>query len=256
MFSGLPEVTIPAHADYVSDPVPFPVNAFADVAITVHTDAPMTEQTGHPGSRATSYLRHGDLVSAPELPEARTMQHWYFIAGIDVTAVLKASAIVVLGDSITDGHGATTDGNDRWTDDLARRLAAQRRRRTLAVLNQGIGGNHLLTDGLGPNTLSRLDHDVIAQPSVRCVIVLEGINDIGMLAREGDAARSTHDELFAESSLRMNKSLRAPTHTTLRSLAPHSPPLSGRTTIIRTSRVKPTGLRSMSGFEAPGILMR
>jgi lysophospholipase L1-like esterase len=195
MFSGLPEVTIPAHADYVSDPVPFPVNAFADVAITVHTDAPMTEQTGHPGSRATSYLRHGDLVSAPELPEARTMQHWYFIAGIDVTAVLKASAIVVLGDSITDGHGATTDGNDRWTDDLARRLAAQRRTRTLAVLNQGIGGNHLLTDGLGPNTLSRLDHDVIAQPSVRCVIVLEGINDIGMLAREGDAARSTHDEL-------------------------------------------------------------
>ena len=195
MFSGLPEVTIPAHADYVSDPVLFPVNAFADVAITVHTDVPVTEQTGHPGSRATSYLSHGDLVSALELPESGTVRHWYFIAGIDVTAVLKAGAIVVLGDSITDGHGATTDGNDRWTDDLARRLAAQRRTRTLAVLNQGIGGNHLLPDGLGPNTLSRFDHDVIAQPGIRCVIVLEGINDIGVLAREGDASRSEHDEL-------------------------------------------------------------
>jgi lysophospholipase L1-like esterase len=239
MFSGLPEVTIPAHADYVSDPVQFSVNTFADVAITLHTDDPVAEQTGHPGSRATSYLRHGDLVSALELPEARTVQHWFFIAGIDVAADSKAGAVVVLGDSITDGHGATTDGNDRWTDDLARRLAAQHKTRTLAVLNHGIGGNHLLTDGLGPNALSRFDHDVIAQPGVRCVMVLEGINDIGMLARMERYLKANMTNWFAGFSPPTNKSLRAPTPTTLRSLASHSRRLSDRTTIIRASRVKP-----------------
>jgi hypothetical protein len=118
----LPDVTIPPHADYVSDPVSVTVNALSDVAITLHTDAVPTEQTGHPGSRATSYITHGDLVSSLDLPGAKTVEHWYFIAGIDVAAAPEASAVVILGDSITDGHGATTDANDRWTDIFAQRL--------------------------------------------------------------------------------------------------------------------------------------
>ena len=198
MFSGLPEVTIPPHADYVSDPVSFPVSALSNLAITLHTDGPTAEQTGHPGSRATSYIRHGDLVSARELSQAKTIQHWYFIAGVDVLAAPDASSVVVLGDSITDGHGATTDGNDRWTDVLAQRLDAQPATSNVAVLNQGIGGNHLLTDGLGPNALSRFDQDVLAQPGVRYLIVLEGINDIGKLAREGDVSQGEHHELVRQ----------------------------------------------------------
>jgi lysophospholipase L1-like esterase len=194
-FSGLREVTIPPHADYISDPVSFMVNALSDLAITLHVDVSPDEQTGHPGSRTTSYLTHGDLVSALELPGAKTCEHWYFIAGIDVAAPPLASAVVILGDSITDGHGATTNGNDRWTDVLAQRLQAQPSTRNLAVLNQGIGGNHLLTDGLGPNALARFDHDVIAQPGVRYLIVLEGINDIGMLARNGGVSGAEHDAL-------------------------------------------------------------
>jgi len=194
-FSGTTDVTIPAHADYLSDPISFAVNALSDLAITLHVDAAPAEQTGHPGSRTTSYFTHGDLVSAPELPGAKTAEHWYFIAGIDVAAPPQASAVVILGDSITDGHGATTNGNDRWPDTLARRLQSQPGTRNLAVLNQGIGGNHLLTDGLGPNALSRFDHDVIAQPAVRYLIVLEGINDIGLLARAGEAPRAEHETL-------------------------------------------------------------
>ena len=194
-FSGSPDVTIPPHADYLSDPVSFPVHALSDVAITLYIDAVPGEQTGHPGSRATSYLAHGDLVSALELPAAKTVEHWYFIAGIDVPAPPDAGAVVVLGDSFTDGHGATTNGNDRWTDGLARRFPTQLSTQNLAVLNEGIGGNHLLTDGLGPNALSRFDHDVISQPDVRYVIILEGINDIGMLARAGDVPPSEHDAL-------------------------------------------------------------
>jgi lysophospholipase L1-like esterase len=194
-FSGSPEVTVPAHAEYISDPIPFAANALSNVVITLHIDLVPADQTGHPGSRATSYIVHGDSVSSVVLPNAKTADHWYFIAGIDVTAAQDAGAIAVLGDSITDGHGATTNGNDRWTDVLAQRLQAEAGTRNLAVLNQGIGGNRLLTDGLGPNALSRFDDDVITQPGVLYAIVLEGINDIGMLTRDGDVSRSEHDAL-------------------------------------------------------------
>jgi lysophospholipase L1-like esterase len=196
-FSGSPDVTVPPHAEYLSDPVSFAVEPLSDLAITLHFDSPPAGQTGHPGSRATSYLSHGDLVSAPGLPGAKTVEHWYFIAGVHVAAPVGARAIAVLGDSITDGHGATTNGNDRWTDILAQRLQTQRNARDVAVLNQGIGGNHLLTDGLGPNALARFDHDVIAQPGTRYLIVLEGINDIGMVARRENVSGAEHDGLVA-----------------------------------------------------------
>jgi len=194
-FSGLPEVTIPPHADYVSDPLAFAADALSDVAITLHLDFAPTEQTGHPGSRATSYLTHGDAVSESDMANAKTIDHWYYLAGVDVEAEPVARSIVVLGDSITDGHGATTNGNDRWTDDLAKRLQSSVATRNIAVLNQGIGGNHLLTDGLGPNALARFDHDVIAQAGVHDLIVLEGINDIGMLARAENVSPTAHNVL-------------------------------------------------------------
>jgi hypothetical protein len=93
--------------------VPFPADALSDVAITLHIEGPPEEQTGHPGSRATSYLTHGDLTSAEELPsDKKTVEHWYFIASINVTALPEGGAVAVLGDSITDGRGSTTNGND------------------------------------------------------------------------------------------------------------------------------------------------
>jgi lysophospholipase L1-like esterase len=156
------------------------------------------EQTGHPGSRATSFLSHGDQVSAAEFGAARKVEHWYFFAGVDVAAAPDAKAVVALGDSITDGHGATTDANNRWTDVLARRLQQDAATQRVAVLNQGIGGNRLLLDGLGPNALARFDHDVLAPAGVRSLIVLEGINDIGMFGRSGEHSRAEHDALVSE----------------------------------------------------------
>ena len=194
-FSGSPEVTIPEHADYVSDPISFPVQAFSDLAITLHTDIPATEQTGHPGSRATSYISHEDSVSTLDFSSVKTVDHWYFIAEVDVAAALGARALAVLGDSITDGHGASINGNDRWPDQLALRLQASPTTHDVAVLNAGIGGNRLLADGLGPNALARFDEDVIAQPSVHYLIILEGINDIGMLIHNGDVPAAAHDAL-------------------------------------------------------------
>jgi lysophospholipase L1-like esterase len=225
-FAGSPDVTIPPGAEFVSDPLTMAVAPLSDLAVTFHLDDPPSRQTGHPGSRATSYYVHGDVVSAakmaamprkadPSGPAAtgncegvafkvegevatgtclpRHVDHWYQVAAIDVEAAPASWAIVALGDSITDGHGATTNGNDRWTDELAQRLQAARL--NIGVSNQGIGGNHLLTDGLGPNALSRFDRDVLAPAGVQWVIVFEGVNDLGGLARNGEVPPADHATL-------------------------------------------------------------
>jgi lysophospholipase L1-like esterase len=194
-FSGEASVTIPAGADYFSDPVNFSAPALSDLAITLHLAEPPASQTGHPGSRATSYLIHGDQVSAPDLEDAKKVDHWYWISGVDVTAGSSAASVVTLGDSITDGHGATTNGNDRWPDFLARRLLAAPATRMLGVLNEGIGGNRILLDGLGPNALARFDRDVLAQTGVRYLIILEGVNDLGMLTHAAEVPREQHEAL-------------------------------------------------------------
>ncbi len=194
-FAGKPDVTVPPGAEYVSDPVAMPVAPLSDVAVTFHLDAPPAVETGHPGSRSTTYYLHGDQVSAADLADAKKVDHWYQLAEIDVRAAPKAAAVVALGDSITDGHGSTTNGNDRWTDVLAARVQAQKKTRDIGVSNQGIGGNHLLTDGLGPNVLARFDRDVLAPAGARWVIVFEGVNDLGGLARTGEVPAERHAAL-------------------------------------------------------------
>ena len=194
-FSGSPEVTVPAGAEYVSDPVDYPVAPLASLALTFHLDSPPAGETGHPGSRSTSYYVHGDRVAAADLSGARRVDHWYQLAGVDVRAPRASAAVVALGDSITDGHGATTNGNDRWTDVLAGRLEGSRAMREVSVVNHGIGGNHLLTDGLGPNALARFNRDVLAQAGVKYLIVLEGVNDLGGLAHPGDVPAAAHSDL-------------------------------------------------------------
>ena len=191
-FAGSAEVSVPAGAEFVSDPINFMAAPLFDLAVTFHLDAPPATETSHPGSRATSYFVHGNIVDAADLPDAKHVEHWYQISTIDVLSDPKAAAVVVLGDSITDGHGATTNGNDRWTDVLAARLQNSRSTRDIGVSNQGLGGNHLLTDGLGPNALARFDRDVLAQAGVHWLIVFEGVNDLGGLARIGEVPLAQH----------------------------------------------------------------
>jgi lysophospholipase L1-like esterase len=181
-FRGERSVTIPPGASMLSDPLEYPLAPLSRLTVTVHLRGAPREITAHPGSRTTSYLVPGDAVSSLDLPGAMSVDHWYFLNGIDVAAAPDAAAVAILGDSITDGRGSTTNGNDRWTDHLAERLAADRRTSKVAVLNQGIGGNRLLGDGLGQNGLARLDRDVLAQAGVRYLVVLLGINDIGTRA--------------------------------------------------------------------------
>jgi len=139
------------------------------------------------------------LVSAADMPAAVRVDHWYFLNGVDVLAKHSAAAAVMLGDSITDGRNSTTNGNGRWPDDLARRLQAEKGTKDVAVLNEGIGGNRLLHDGLGPNALARLDRDVLAQSGVRWLMVLEGINDLGTRAggQERNEQTATVQDIIA-----------------------------------------------------------
>lgn len=199
-FRGRSSVTVPEGALIVSDPVDFDLPPLSDLAVTIYVRGAPVDITGHPGSRTTSYLQTGDAVSAPDLPAAVRVDHWYFLSGVDVLADRSAGAIAILGDSITDGRGSTTNGNDRWSDHLARRLQSRKASAHVAVLNHGIGGNRLLRDGLGPNALSRFDRDVVAQPGVRWLIVLEGINDIGTgpgARAKGEAAATAEDVIGA-----------------------------------------------------------
>ena len=199
-FRGEPSVTIPVGALMVSDPLAFELPPLSEVAVTIHVRGAPADVTGHPGSRTTSYFQAGESVAAPDLPGAMEVDHWYFLSGIDVEAAPGTAAVAVLGDSITDGRGSTTNGNDRWPDNLARRLQARKETEDVAVVNLGIGGNRLLRDGLGPSVLARLDRDVLALPGVRWLIVFEGINDIGtgVGAREkGEWAATAEDIITA-----------------------------------------------------------
>jgi len=190
-FGGQTAVTIAPGALAVSDPVEFAVRPLSDLTITTFFGAVSRDVTGHPGARCTSYLQSGDFVSAPVLAGAVTMEHWYLLAGVEVWSAHPAGVLAILGDSITDGRGSTTDQNRRWPDDLARRLQADARTAGIGVLNQGIGGNRLLHDGLGPAALARLDRDVLEQNGVRWLIVFEGVNDIGTAPKDqpGDVAQ-------------------------------------------------------------------
>jgi hypothetical protein len=152
-------------------------------------------QTSHPGSRATTWFVHGDQATRSTCRargRSSTGTSWRASTWSRRPA---PPAIVTLGDSITDGSGVQPDTDRRWPDHLARRLQADPRTRHLAVLNHGIGGNRMLLDGLGPNALARFERDVLAQPGVRYLILLEGVNDLGTLTRDAPATPEAHRAL-------------------------------------------------------------
>ena len=196
-FSGNTAVTIPPGAEYLSDPIDYPVAPLSDLTVSIYLETPSLHQTGHIAAHTTSCVGARNLVSAADMPEAKKVQHWYYLAGVEIESAPDAAAVVTLGDSITDGSASTLNGNDRWPDVLAARLQAGAATRRWSLLNEGIGGNHMLTDGVGPNALARLDRDVLAQPGVRVLIVHEGVNDLGGWTRNGPISKQEHEVFVA-----------------------------------------------------------
>ncbi|MEU2711688.1 SGNH/GDSL hydrolase family protein [Streptomyces sp. NPDC007205] len=175
-FQGAPTVTVPSGQDMVTDPVPLPVPAAADLLVTVYTPGDSGPATYHQTALQTSYLAPAGAGRATDENGAAyttAISRWYYVTGVDVLGG-AAGSIVAFGDSLTDGNGSTPDTNHRWPDRLAEQVRAGR----LGVLNAGISGNRLLHDGAGPSALARLDADALDRAGVRVLVVLEGINDI------------------------------------------------------------------------------
>lgn len=186
-FAGRPSATIPANAYLLSDPIALPVGGGEALIVSIAFDAPPARQTLHHLALTTGHVAPGDQAASPTLTGARTTDHWHQLAAVEVKRdpAQAGEAIAVLGDSITDGHGATRDGDDRWTDVLAARLRQDPAFDGVSVLNLGIAGNRLMRDGGAPSGLARLDRDVFSQSGLTTLIVLIGVNDLGLISREG-----------------------------------------------------------------------
>ncbi|KAK8083744.1 SGNH hydrolase [Apiospora saccharicola] len=191
---GSANYTIPMGALAVTDPIEFPVEQGSVVSISLYLAQGQTTNliTSHPGSRTTSFFAPGNVVSAADIASEATQNsradHWYFISALEAWLPRsKTSALAIVGDSITDGRGSTTNQNDRWPDHLQSRLNSRPHPHSsntnIAILNQAAGGNRVLADGLGPNALSRLDRDVLSHSGVRYVLLFEGVNDIDLGTR-------------------------------------------------------------------------
>jgi len=192
-------ITIPPGSQAVSDPLDFPLPALTNLTVNLYLAQGQASHniTSHPGSRTSTHILHGNHLDDPDLPGAASVAHWYFISGIEAWASPQTAAAVTLGDSLTDGRGSTTDGNDRWPDQLLNRLHAHAATARVAILNQGAGGNRILDDGLGPNAIGRIDRDVLAQSGVKWLLVFEGVNDIGTTPATDTAQKQTADQLTA-----------------------------------------------------------
>ncbi|MDN0199016.1 SGNH/GDSL hydrolase family protein [Streptomyces sp. S.PNR 29] len=177
-FAGERSVTVPAGATALSDPRPGRLPAASNLVISIHSPDAEGPVTGHWMALQTSYATQGDHTAEESGAHwTGRMGSWFYLDAVSVRTRPRTGAVVVVGDSVTDGWHSTSDRNRRWPDYLARRL--QRAGTAVkGVANEGIAGNKILADGDGQSALNRLDRDVLAQPGVRTVFLFEGVNDI------------------------------------------------------------------------------
>ena len=182
-FNGSSSVTVAPGQDVVSDSVPMTVAPLEDIAVSVYLPDRTGPVTYHLVGQQDNYIAPGNRVMDITGSGYQTRStSWYFLDGVDVLGADKRAGVVVaLGDSITDGVGSAGGLNDRWPNFLARRLDAAYGDEAPAVIDEGIGGNRVLNNSacFGQSAVRRFSRDVLDQPGVRDVIVLEGINDIG-----------------------------------------------------------------------------
>ena len=194
-FNGRKSVTIPARQAIVSDVCRYSLQPLQRLAVTIQYGATPEHATSHRGSRTTSFLAPGSVKPGARFVANERVDHWYNIAAIEVATpaadqptAAKPPVIAVIGNSITDGRGSTTNAQNRWTDIMAESLQG-----TAGVLNLGIGGNCVIRGGLSQPASERFDRDILQQEGVTHVIVFEGVNDIGW----SPSAEHTAQELIA-----------------------------------------------------------
>lgn len=197
-FDGLPGAVLPGGAPILSDPVDLDLPALSRLTVSLYLPDDVPQPTIHLLGLATSWVGPGDQAAAPELIDAVTTTQRVLLSGVDVERTGPGRVVVTLGDSITDGANGTRNADRRWPDLLAVRLQAAGLT-DVAVSNAGISGNRILNPraGLGVSALARFDRDVLAVPGVTDVIILEGVNDIGMAWRDKDTHPPSATDLIA-----------------------------------------------------------
>lgn len=211
-FGGKPTVTLARGADALSDPIRFRVAALEELAVSLYLPDGTETTTIHTTAIQTAFISPGDATAATSFPKGGTDNSRYFLTDVEVAASADAGAIVIVGDSISDGVGSTEDGNARWPDALAARLQANPALASIAVVNSGISGNRILNDGaepyLGPSTLARFDRDALNKPGVRWILLLQGINDI----TAAEVLKTPGDQVSAQQIIDGMKTLIARAH--------------------------------------------
>ncbi|MFE6890282.1 SGNH/GDSL hydrolase family protein [Streptomyces sp. NPDC057694] len=183
-FSGNTSVVVAAGSQIVSDAVRIQVPGDSDMLVTTYSPTASGPVTYHPQARQMSYVASGDLVEDPTGTRyTEQSPYWRYLTALDVLSNEAAGTVVVIGDSLTDGITSTMGANHRWTDVLADRLRSESGAPRYGVVNQGISGNRVLSDGLGrpannPSGLSRFGRDALDRSGVRAVVIDLGINDI------------------------------------------------------------------------------
>ncbi|GHI04311.1 GDSL family lipase [Streptomyces cellostaticus] len=194
-FDGSSSTTLQPGTQRWSDPIKLPTTAGGDLVISLYLPQRTPADTVHSSAYQRNFVANGDVTGKPDLTPASTTTSWHFLSGVAVNSSSGTadSALVTLGDSITDGEHTQADTNHRWPDLLAERLRRDRQLAGTGVVNAGIGGNRLLRDPnpapgspaesfaayFGESGLKRFDRDVLGQPGARAVTVLLGVNDLG-----------------------------------------------------------------------------
>jgi lysophospholipase L1-like esterase len=181
-FNGSDSVTIPAGDRVLSDPVKLSVGAETDLAVSLYFADATGPATWHESAISTNYYASGNAASdATSTAYTNSDTSWYFLDGVDVYNPQVRGAVVAFGASTTDGTNSTTDANERWTDDLARRLLGLPSGEQMSVLDAGISGDEMLTNSgdSGSAGVARFYQDAIENAGVKDVIIWLGTNDIG-----------------------------------------------------------------------------
>ncbi|MFD9483700.1 SGNH/GDSL hydrolase family protein [Streptomyces sp. NPDC059991] len=194
-FGGAAEVAVPVGEVVQSDPVDLAVSAGTDLVLSLY----LPEDTGpatfaHTASQ-NAYVVSGDHVSAAVLDGAEEVDSRFYVTGVDVLAPRGTAIAVAFGDSWFEGTGTSTGTNHRFPNHLNRRIGRG------WVVNQGIGGNRLLTDEVGPHGLARFDRDVLGVPGATHVLFHFGLNDLGLPGMTGEPPATAEDLIAGYTAL-------------------------------------------------------
>lgn len=207
LVAGQQQFTVAAGQEVWSDYASIPVPSNSNLAVSMYLPERALARTMHPYGFQTPYAAKGNTVATADMlePAAKVsisplpeLSPMYWISGVDVRSNDAQRVVVTIGDSITDGQNSTLDGAATYPNRLAQRVLATPALSGLAVINSGIGGNRLLSDGgmYGDRLLARFKRDALDVPDVSHIIVLIGINDIqygGLLPQQA----RTFDEMVA-----------------------------------------------------------